>query len=212
MAAYRGQRRIRVALSGLLATAGSAAGMASDASPAGAYCISNMKWSSGSPHYMMMSSTPSSWATSMQNSAAQWSNISGSTWHISTPAWGTQGPPYQGGWSYYQSSAPGGFGGTPGLTYNSVQASGQSSGTQMWANIYFNSNFSWNTSGTMDQSKSIADVRTVAVHEYGHLLTLLHPSSCGSMTTAETNSAMNPNWTQKWNTNSDDRAGAAAMY
>ena len=51
------------------------------------------------------------------------------------------------------------------------------------------------------------DVRTVAIHELGHQVYLSHPSSCGSMTTNEILAAMNPNWFQKWYTNTDDIAG-----
>lgn len=197
-----------------LALAATPLAVTATASPAAAFCASSIVWSSGSPHDMFMSSSiPSGWSTSMRNSAAQWNGISGSTWNVNTPVWGTAGPPYRGGWSYFQSTAPGaGFGGAPGLVYNSVIAAGTSSGTQTWANIYFNSAYTWNQEGNLDQSKSVADVRTVATHEYGHLLFLRHPADCGSMTTAETNSVMNVTWTQKWTTNSDDDAGAASMY
>jgi hypothetical protein len=53
------------------------------------------------------------------------------------------------------------------------------------------------------------DVRTVAVHEFGHEVYLNHPSSSGTMTSAEQGAAMNPAWVTRWNSNSDDKAGVA---
>jgi Matrixin len=95
----------------------------------------------------------------------------------------------------------------PGITLGPA-----TSGTHATASVILNSRFTWNTSGTMNQAQRRTDVRTVSLHEIGHANGLHHPSACGAMTAAEVASAMNPNWTNKPNTNSDDKAGIAAAY
>lgn len=75
--------------------------------------------------------------------------------------------------------------------------------------MYFNTMFSWNTSGVMDAKNSNADVRTIATHEYGHAATLLHPEDCGG---GNTSSVMHPNWTTKHTPTSRDRDAIRALY
>ena len=64
----------------------------------------------------------------------------------------------------------------------------------------------------MNQAQSKADITTVALHEMGHWLELLHPSDCGAMDANEVAAVMNPNWVKKWATNIDDQTGAATIY
>lgn len=97
------------------------------------------------------------------SSANAWNGIAGSTWSIAGRVWGFNGPPSAGGWWYRQAVAPLSYGGAPGLTIRSV-----SGGRNISANVYFNTAFTWNTTGTMNQAKSQADVRTIATHELGH--------------------------------------------
>lgn len=139
----------------------------------------------------------------MAASAGQWNGISGAAWRMIWKYKNFIGPVQSG--LYLQSTAPPGFGGAPGVTDLRYSGSRITAG-----NIYLNSTYTWNTVGTMSSSTKRADVRTIAIHEMGHQVYLNHPSSCGSMTSAEVAASMNPNWTKKWYTNSDDKAGTAA--
>jgi hypothetical protein len=139
----------------------------------------------------------------MAAAAGQWNGISGASWTVSWKNYDFIGPTQA--TVLRQSTAPPGFGGAPAVT--DLRYSGS---TITGGNIYLSTAFTWNTSGTMNQTNKQADVRTIMVHEFGHEVYLNHPSSCGGMTTDEVNSAMNPNWRQKWYTNADDKAGTAA--
>jgi hypothetical protein len=116
------------------------------------------------------------------------------------------GSPASGGWIYAQSGGSA-HAGVPGWTISAA-----ANGTILWANTYLNLDFAWNTGGTMNQSQGMADVRTVATHEFGHWLRLLHPSQCGTVTNLEKAAAMTPDWTTKWNINGDDDSGIYSIY
>jgi Matrixin len=195
----------------------SGAALAVDASPAAAYCTAPSGWVvskwTGTPRVTMWqtNSIPDSWLDDLQASSAQWNGISGSNWAVGTVGKSWQGPVvHKGSWYMNASGPAGGFGGAPGITQLSFQPS--NGGTITWANIFLNSSFSWNTNGVLNQSTKQADIRTVATHELGHLLMLHHPGACHTMSTAEKAAVMNVTWTKKWSLNSDDKAGAAAMY
>lgn len=79
-----------------------------------------------------------------------------------------------------------------------------------YAKTYFDNTWSW--TGGMNQSTKTVDIRTVATHELGHWGRLLHPDQCGSMDSSEIASVMYPNFTVKWNPNSDDRAAMSTVY
>lgn len=193
-----------------------AATLAVTASPAAAYCLNppgwaQSKWSGASRVTLWQTaSIPDGWLDDLQASSRQWNGIAGSTWAVGTVAKNWQGPvPHAGRW-YLNTTAPGGFGGAPGITQLSF--GDNPGGTITWANIYLDKNWTWNLTGTMNQSRKQADVRTVGTHELGHLLMLHHPWACGSMTTAEKDAVMNAEWKKKWALSSDDKAGAAALY
>jgi hypothetical protein len=147
--------------------------------------------------------TPKSWDSALAAAAGQWSHLSGASWVVYYKKNGFIGPVNAD--MYLKSSAPPGYSGAPAVTDLKYSGSRITSGS-----IYFNKSFSWNLTGTLNQAGKKADVRTVAIHELGHEIYLNHPSSCGSMTSAEVAAAMNPNYKKKWTTNADDRAGAAA--
>lgn len=85
-----------------------------------------------------------------------------------------------------------------------------SNGTITAADIYFNPSWNWNNEGVMNQANQKVDVRTVAVHEWGHQIYLNHPAACGgTVTNEEQNAVMTVEYTKKWYTKPDDRAGLA---
>lgn len=177
--------------------------------PASAYCYSGNKWSTGSGHEAWADTTiPQSWSSSLSSSVSAWNGVSGSTWSMSYIPPGYFGPPYQGGWI---SRVSGGAGqaGVPGWTVSSAT---QGSSSMTWANTYLNSDWTWNTTGTMNQANKQADVRTVTTHELGHWLRLLHPNQCHAPSATELAAVMTPNFTKKWSLNSDDIAAIAAVY
>lgn len=78
--------------------------------------------------------------------------------------------------------------------------------------VALNSDYTWNTTGTLNQSLKQADVQTVATHEFGHVIRLLHPEQCHTpLSTAENAAVMHVTWTKKWTINSDDIAGLRAI-
>lgn len=170
------------------------------AAPAEAFCATNLKWVGSTLYSKPASGVPTGWNDSLKASLSQWNNISGANW---TLIWSPSSAVH---FTFRYATPSGGFGGAPALT--AIQTLG---GSVNGGDVYFNPNWSWNESGNLNQANKVADVRTVTVHELGHELVLTHPNECGAMTTAEVGSAMNPNFTKKWYTNSDDKAGAAYM-
>ncbi len=184
------------------------------APPSESYCtIGWTRWSSGNtPPVAVWSSVPGSWDSSINNSRVEWDNQTVNAWwpHTSTlnipyPEFNPYGP-YQ--WNmYYGNFVSWGIPNSwPGATYNG------SGSTHSTSSMYFNSNWSWNFNGTLNEASMQADVHTVVMHEMGHANGLGHPWDCGSMTTAEQQSAMNADFTRKWDINSDDAAGIHARY
>ena len=199
-------RRSRFSISGVVSVF--AVLMIVPITPADAYCTSGITRWSGSSYTLHMSPLIAGWnQTSVTNANAQWDNgnISGSTLNYNTPLY-NQGMVYSYQGSFANFSQIGLPDSWPGATSNSLGTTHASS----W--MRFNNTFTWNTSGTMNGTLKQADVRTIAVHEMGHASGLNHPDVCGAMDSAEIASAMNPNWTQKWTVNSDDKAGIALRY
>ncbi len=174
--------------------------------PATAYCLlgqaPHYKWAVSSVTPTIHSSMSSAWDTPVSQGRHQWNNIANSNWYY--------GVPYRSDQSNYVfrvdfiDFSAAGYPNVPGATVPTY------SGTTVTKTIiHMNSDYSWN--GNMVPGVS-ADRRTVLVHEFGHPLVLLHPGDCGSMTSDEVAAAMNPNWTTKHVTNSDDKAGIAVLY
>jgi hypothetical protein len=177
--------------------------------PASAYCYSGNKWSSGTGHQAWADTTiPQAWSNSLSASVAAWNGVAGSTWNMSYTPPGFFGPPAFGGWIGRQAGGAA-QAGVPGWTVSSAT---QGSASMTWANTYLNSDWTWNTTGTMNQAQMQVDVRTVTTHELGHWLRLLHPNQCHAPSATENAAVMTPNFVQKWNLNSDDIAAIAAVY
>lgn len=175
--------------------------------PAGsaqAYCAApTLAWNSATLSIRSAASVPQSWDTTMAAAARQWSGIPGADWTVAWKNYSFVGPVMAR--VLKQATAPPGFGGGPAVTDLRYTGSTITAG-----NIYLSTGFTWYTDGSMNQADRLVDVQTIMIHELGHEVYLNHPSSCGSMTSAEVYAAMNPNWKQKWYTSADDEAGAAA--
>ncbi len=182
--------------------------------PADAYCASGISAWTGSSYTLGVSSNvPSSWNTSINNARLQWddSNVNwyspfNSTLNYNYPVFNA-GAAYAWYMSYDSFTAIGWNPAAPGGTLNNTNSSPHSS-----SRMRFNSDFTWNFSGTFSQALKKADVHTVVMHEMGHSSGLNHPDLCGPMTSAEVASSMNANWTKKWSINSDDAAGIHSRY
>ncbi len=179
------------------------------------------KFSSSSQNvYIAAATVPSGWTSAIDASRSQWNGITGSSFSYSAPVRVTGPLPPAGGHGtairYYDIHTNDGIPlSTPAWTSNLDPLSVNHS----IAYVNLSSKWSWNTSGTLNQATHTADVRTVVVHEMGHANGLAHPwqSNCAgaggrSMSAAEQASVMNVTFTQKWNTNSDDKAAMAYLY
>lgn len=189
-----------------------AVGVVAQPTQAQAWCRAGItEWSSpGTARILGVdTSWPSSWRSPTAAVLRSW-NVSGSSFRYNTT------PQYTGGWRLYKfrgnryNTTSSGLTSAPGIAYGSTTTP-----THDQTEVIFNTDWSWNTSGVMNQSRKQVDYHTVAVHEIGHATGLGHPyasSGCGTPTTAEKNSVMYVDWRVKRTPNSDDRAGVAAMY
>lgn len=177
---------------------------------ASANCTDGYRWPSATGHYGWASNFQSGFLGAVKNGIVGWNGVSGSTWSMGYVAPGPYGPPAPGsGWFAMATPPSGGFAGAPAVTQVTHNTNHQITGT----NTYLDGTWSCNASGNLDQSRKIADITTVVLHEAGHWLTLVHPEQCGSpFTVAEEAAVMHVNWTRKWSLNSDDQAGIAAIY
>jgi hypothetical protein len=76
------------------------------------------------------------------------------------------------------------------------------------ADVIFNRAFSWNSYRGRVSSNGVVDIRRVALHEFGHVLGLLHPDDYGQFVSA----IMNATISDLEQLTSDDIAGAQALY
>ncbi len=195
----------------LVASVGIVAAMqALPAPPANAYCTTGIgRWLYSDYTPIVRPSVPSTWNTAITSARAQWNGISGSTLHYYTPTFNSNiaNPEFQ---LYLADFGYAGLPDVPGISLGADVAKHST------VSIALNSNFTWNTSGTMSQSGRKVDVWTIVVHEMGHASGLAHPyaSVCGSghPTTAEKASVMYVDWTKKRYPNADDKAGIASRY
>lgn len=208
----RTRRTVTAAAISLLAITGSlvAASTSAVAAETGAeYCrIGITRWTYSTYTMHVRSNVPASFNSSVTSAMRQWNGISGSALSYAGPQFnsGVANPEFL---FYYNNFASSGLPDVPGITLGVT-----GSGTHRTGEVLLNSRFTWNTAGTMNQAQRRTDVWTIAVHEIGHASGLAHPypDPCGTVTTAERASVMYVDWTRKRNTNSDDKAGIAAIY
>lgn len=173
------------------------------APPAGAWCPTGQKWANAGPHdvFNSTSSVPQGWNSALRDSAKAWNGVS--NWSFNYYDWGQHGPPYQGGWVGAASFSQSGVKDDPGVTY--TNAGSMITGAQ----TYLNTDWQWNTNGTMDEKARKADVRNVAQHEFGHWIGLHHPNTCGP---SKPEAVMEPNFVTKYALSQDDIDGVRALY
>ncbi|GHJ48679.1 hypothetical protein Cs7R123_60210 [Catellatospora sp. TT07R-123] len=215
----------RIAAAGTVSLVAAAVTLVGQA-PAGAYMTFQQlcgggKFSSASQGvYIAAATVPTAWTSAIDSSRQQWNGISGSGFSYSAPVRVTGPLPPAGGHGtavrYYNIQANDGIpANTPAWTSN-LDPLSVNHGI---AYVNLSNQWSWNTTGTLNQASRVADVRTVVTHEMGHANGLAHPwqgncsgSANRSMTDAEKASVMNVTWVKKWTTNSDDKAAMAFLY
>ena len=180
----------------------------SGAEQAQAFCTTGIgRWAvdQNTPHFS--NSIPAAWNASVTAAISRWNAIPGSTLHYNPPRFNsTLATP---GFQIASLSLRGiGLPDVPGL------ADGSQVQNHTRVTIVMSSDFSWNTSGIMDQATRRTDVVTILVHESGHASGLAHPGACGAghPTAAERASVMWVDWTTKPFPNSEDQAGIAERY
>jgi hypothetical protein len=182
------------------------------ASPAQAYCIIGVTtWSGNNYDWAHSPDYPTTWWPILNNSVLKWSDIPGSYLHYNgtnvTANWRNFG--FRSARYDFSNS---GLENWPGFTSNF-----KGTGTHSWTGVDFNLDWTFNSSGTMNQNTQNVDLATVAVHEIGHASGVAHPfeyqSPCGTTgTAAEIASVMNPNFTTKRNLTPDDVDAMQVRY
>src|SRR5665811_1618512 len=128
------------------------------ASPAQAWCnIGVNRWQYNGYTLHVQTSIPAAWNTAISNSRAGWNNVSGSALVYYSPQFNDNNPNVS--FLMYQINFSSiGLQDIPGNTYNN---SAPPSATHSYSAVRLNSTWTWNTSGTMNQSQKKADVQTV---------------------------------------------------
>lgn len=174
---------------------------------ADAYAIWHKTWSSTASTktpVFLRNNVPTSWDSVISLANKKWNLLSGSSLKtgnaVSTIYSSTySAAPFRlGTTSFYGKNYPN----APGITFSIA-------GNLDNVLVLFNTD--WTFSGYFNQASQIADLPTVATHEFGHAYALDHP--CDPLcTTAEKVSLMNVTFTIKTNPTSDDVAGIASIY
>jgi hypothetical protein len=180
----------------------------SGAQQAQAFCTSGIgRWLGDdiTPH--ISSSVPSTWNDSVTAAITGWNAIPGSTLHYFPAQFNSQVTTPELGVERVSTRAVG-LPDVPGI------ALGSEVRNHTTVDVVLSADFSWNTSGVMDQATRKTDVWTILMHEVGHASGLAHPSECGPghPTPLERQGVMFVDWMTKHNPNSDDQAGIASRY
>jgi hypothetical protein len=153
------------------------------------------------------SSVPATWNAAVTSAITGWNEIPGSTLRYSPPRFNSVAarPELQ---VDLVSTRAAGLPDVPGIALGSQVQNHEN------VNVVLSSDFTWNTSGIMDQASRRTDVWTILMHEAGHASGLAHPVVCGvgHPTPLEREGVMFVDWTTKHTPNSDDRAGIARRY
>ena len=159
-----------------------------------AYVTNGKKWPTTSVKYILSASLTSTEKSIVSSAAAVW-NADAAAWTLSS----TTSSGVYNIWSKTSFSSQG-MGSIPGITETTT------SGTSITkCRSWFNTDYSWNASGVMNQSTGACDYKTVILHEFGHWIYLGHDS-------AHPTAVMWPNWTKKQALTTDDRNGLNAVY
>lgn len=180
----------------------------SGAEQAQAVCTTGIgRWLDNNITPAIRSSVPSTWNAAVTSAITVWNGIPGSTLRYSPPQFNSvaASPELE---VAFVSTRSAGLPDVPGIALGSqVQRHER-------VTVVLSSDFTWNTSGIMDQASRRTDVRTILTHEAGHASGLAHPVVCGvgHPTALERGGVMFVDWTTKHTPNSDDRAGIARRY
>jgi hypothetical protein len=180
----------------------------SGAEQAQAFCTAGIgRWLHDDITPNIRSSVPSTWNASVTAAITGWNGITGSTLRYLPPQFNSvaANPELE---VELLSTRSVGLPDVPGIALGSEVRNHET------VNVVLSSDFSWNTSGIMDQASRKTDVWTILMHETGHASGLAHPSDCGAghPTTLERAGVMFVDWTTKQSPNSDDRAGIDLRY
>jgi hypothetical protein len=191
------------AATGLVITQG-----VSGAEQAQAFCTAGIgRWLHDDITPNIRSSVPSTWNASVTAAITGWNGITGSTLRYLPPQFNSvaANPELE---VELLSTRSVGLPDVPGIALGSEVRNHET------VNVVLSSDFSWNTSGIMDQASRRTDVWTILMHETGHASGLAHPADCGAghPTTLEKAGVMFVDWTTKQSPNSDDRAGIDLRY
>src|SRR5690349_18461810 len=144
------------------------------ATEANAWCRAGItEWSSPGTARILGLNTdwPSAWRTPTATVLRSW-NVSGSTFRYNTA------PYYSTGWRLYKfrgnryNTTASGLSSAPGYAFGS-----NATPTHDQVEVIFNTDYSFNTTGVMNQARKQVDYHTIAVHEFGHATGLGHPYS-----------------------------------
>jgi hypothetical protein len=196
----------RLAKLGLAAALAVSASLGGPVRPTAAYCTLYIsKWYAATQTLTTLpNEIPAGWNAQVSAAVVQWNNIEPALFYHS-PIFYTNN---LGDFNLWRADfSNNGWMDFPSVTFNTSNNS-----PHVASNVYTNTDFSWNTTGVMNQNARNADVRTVTIHEFGHSSGLNHPQLCGQLSQNEIDSAMYANWTKKWTTNIDDDWGIQSIY
>ncbi|HEX4966755.1 MAG TPA: matrixin family metalloprotease [Thermoanaerobaculia bacterium] len=179
------------------------------AQPGGAFITiarwigNSSEWASGFTAGVASPPFPATTLANVQTAGARWSNPSTGKNFTFFDYTNLAGPTRI--WVDKRSFAAQGWPGDPGITFITRFTTGANAGRLQFANVYLNSDWTWNTTCTLNQAGKQADVLTIILHEMGHAVSLDHDP-------AFPNAVMWPNYVCKQNLTADDKNGIAALY
>lgn len=199
----------RALVASLMVTSGA---LAAIPAPASAYCIDSMtKWDRPGDH--VVAYPPGLFSPAEETvfvaSAFQWSRF-----HRGNLRYTAAATP-DAALRYFRVSRVDfsqlGWPSTPGMAWRGINDDGL---THSQAEVYLNTEWTFNLHGVFDRARLIADLRTVAIHELGHTVGLndQRTAACAPITSSEFVSVMNATYSFKQSLKPDDWLGVEALY